>query len=325
MMYAMDPQDQLAAMIRQAEAQPEAMVQTTVQVNECRGQEVDARVEGDDGDDRTGSHTARGPCASPSLLAAFMAPSGTACPAPALRFVGSSTTHRRAHAGRRALLGAESRGLRDLAKAASDGPMPMTTGDLGQERGPTAVASRARVDDDPTDITGLKRMRDAADSDGVGRVQDNALDARQRRRFAAVTDDSRDDDGMDAGRAERLQHKLAAAAGLSEPGLVLQAAARVLSLCTPEETRALVARAYANVVPSPYDDDRDDDNGVPGPRAPTAFVEWFGLHHADYGLDDTPDFVWNTKVPPRSPRDDDPWSRAYWLAGNAKSSRSAET
>ncbi|AGO85870.1 hypothetical protein psal_cds_1425 [Pandoravirus salinus] len=314
----MDPQDQRVAMIRQTKAQPEAMVQTTVQVNERRGQEVDARVEGDDGDDRTGSHTARGPCASPSVLAAFMAPSGTACPAPALRFVGS-TTHRRAHAGRRALLGAESRGLRDLAKAASDGPMPMTTGDLGQERDLTAVASRARVDDDdPSDITGLKRMRDAADSDGVGRVQDNALATGPRRRFAAVTGDGTNDETLDAGRPERLQRKLAAAAALPEPGLMLQAAARVLGLYTPEETRALVARAYANVVPSPCDDDGDDDNGVPGPRAPTAFVEWFGLHHAAYGLDDTPDFVWNTKVPPRSPREDDPWSRAYWLAGNAK-------
>lgn len=260
------------------------------------------------------------PCASPSVLAAFMAPSGAACAAPALRFVGS-TTHRRAHAGRRALLGAESRGLRDSAKAAPDGPMPMTTGDSGQERGPAAVASQFRVDDDtPTDVVGVKRTRDAADGDDTGWMRDSALDARPRRRFAAVTGDGADDEGRrsDAGRAERLQHKLAAAAALPEPGLVLQAMARLQTLCTPEETRALVARSYANAVPTPLADNGDDGNGVPGPRAPVAFVEWFGLHHAAYGLDDTPDFVWNTKVPPRSPRDDDPWSQAYWLAGNAE-------
>ncbi|AVK74434.1 hypothetical protein pqer_cds_1182 [Pandoravirus quercus] len=312
----MDPKDQQVAMIRQARAQYKAMVRATAaQAAARRGQEVDARDDGDDGDGRTGSHTARGPYAISSILASFMVPSGTVGSPPRFRYVGSVS--RRAEARRRALA-AGSQGLHGFAGTPD---RPTTTGDLDQESAPTTVASRARVDDDPTDITGLKRMRDAADEredDVVQTCDNNTLRARQRRRLAAVTDDGTDGERPDADRAERLQHKLAAAAGLSEPGLVLQAAARVLSLCTPEETRALVTRAYANVVPWPLVDNGDDGNGVPGPRAPTAFVDWFGLHHAQYGLDDTPDFVWNTKVPPRSPREDDPWSRAYWLAGNAR-------
>lgn len=321
--YTMDPQDRSTATTGQAKGQPKGMVEAmAARADERSGQKVGGRDD-KEGDGRTGPHAARGPCASPPVLAAFMAPSGTACAAPALRFV-DNTTHRRVHVGRRALPGAESRGLHGLAEAASDRPMPTmrASGGLDQESGPSVVASRTRGDDGtPMDITGVKRARDAADErdDDAGRTGNNALNARPRRRFAAVTGDVLDDDEgrrFDAGRAERLRRGLAAAAGLPEPGLMLQAMARLQTLYAPEETGALVARAYANVVPSPFVDNDDDDDAVPGPRAPPAFVEWFGLHHAAYGLDDTPDFVWSTKVPPRSPRVEDPWSQAYWLAGN---------
>nr|UMO78168.1 hypothetical protein [Pandoravirus belohorizontensis] len=190
---------------------------------------------------------------------------------------------------------------------------------------------RSLVDDDGDNNTdGGGDSRDAAYGNGDDDDGDNLQSQRQRRRTDAHVSGGvsvggcTDDGAQRASLAARLQSGFAAVTALGEPGLMLQAATRVLSLCTPEETRALVARAYALIVPSPstgvdvYDDGDDDSNDggikVPGPHAPAAFVAWFALHHAAYGLENTPDYVWNTKLLPTSPREDDPWSRAYWLA-----------
>ncbi|QBZ80608.1 hypothetical protein pclt_cds_7 [Pandoravirus celtis] len=163
-------------------------------------------------------------------------------------------------------------------------------------------------------VPGAKRPHSAI-SGGDDKDNDDPVVTARRQRVAT-----------DHQEADRLRSGLAGAATLGDLGLMIQAAVRLTSVYPADDVRALVAGAYPARRAPGRRADGDPAQGVDGNEgqraaslwAPTAFVEWFASHHAAYGLENTPDYVWNTKLLPTSPREDDPWSRAYWLAANAK-------
>ncbi|AGO85840.1 hypothetical protein psal_cds_1406 [Pandoravirus salinus] len=168
-------------------------------------------------------------------------------------------------------------------------------------------------------VSGAKRPHSAISCAGGDGDDDGDLVVVARRQRVAT----------ERQEADRLRSGLAGAAGLRDLGPMVQAMARLMSLYPPGEVRALVAAAYpprgptgrrADGTHSDGDATQGDDNNngrqAAGLWAPTAFVEWFAANHETYGLANTPDYAWNTMVPPRSPSGDaDRWSRAYWLAG----------
>ncbi|BCU03140.1 hypothetical protein [Pandoravirus japonicus] len=292
-------------------------MQTGDHADGCSGRAATG-ARGDEGD---GKATSGGADEARAAMLFLLPPRDSWPRKPTLRFVGSA--HKRAEARLRA---AELRREAEGAVRPSSGPAADTTIG-GPGRSAPASRSWARTDgdnDSTVEVTGAKRTRDATiDGGSAYRDVSGPRSCRRHRQSVAEVTDALHDDAV---RADRLRRDLVAAAALPEPGLVLQAMARLQSLYAPEETRAPVAEAYATVMPLAHagtnDDNNDDDSDhydlkVPGPRAPTAFVKWFAANHEAYGLANTPDCIWNTMVPPRSPGGDaDPWSRAYWLAGD---------
>ncbi|AVK77610.1 hypothetical protein pmac_cds_922 [Pandoravirus macleodensis] len=208
-----------------------------------------------------------------------------------------------------------------------------------------ALGARTTVASSGSDVVdacvGTKRTYDAMK--GVGQ-DDNIVEkngdggpvAGRRRRLESGREKEEEE-------ADRLRRGLSGALDLGDLGLMLQATARLVSRYTQEEMRAMVVEAYATrhrtgrstgarsdtINGSTSGKDEAAAKGTmddPDLWAPAAFVEWFAAHHETYGLANTPDYVWNTMVPPRSPNGvADPWSRSYWLCSSSSSSSSPPT
>lgn len=183
-------------------------------------------------------------------------------------------------------------------------------------KGDFAAASRESEYDAAVAVPGAKRPHSAISrDDDNGDDNDDPVVTVRRQRVAT-----------DPQEADRLRSGLAGAASLGDLGLMIQAVVRLTSVYPADDVCALVAGAYparrtpgrcADGDPAQGADGNKNQRAAASLWAPTAFVEWFAANHEAYGLANTPDYIWNTMVPPRSPSGDaDRWSQAYWLANN---------